>query len=178
MKCPVCADSELRPTMIEEMLPAMGCAACKGSLVSLLYYRHWIEQHRPADAPATSAGATETAADTASAVRCPKCERIMTKFKLVGSVDNRVDLCASCDEAWLDRGEWELLEQLQLSDKLPAVFTDTWQRRLRQEKSEQTRQSILKRTIGEESATKVEGFRDWLNGQKLKSTILTYLYRD
>jgi Zn-finger nucleic acid-binding protein len=178
MKCPVCANSELRPTMIEEMLPAMGCAACKGSLVSLLYYRHWIEQHRPHDAPATPTGATETAADTATAVRCPKCERIMTKFKLVGSVDNRVDLCASCDEAWLDRGEWELLEQLQLSDQLPAVFTDTWQRKLRHEKSEQTRQSILKKTIGEEAATKVECFRSWLNDQKLKSTILTYLYRD
>jgi Zn-finger nucleic acid-binding protein len=164
--------------MIEEMLPAMGCAACKGSLVSLLYYRHWIEQHRPQDAPSASTELTEAAADTATAMRCPKCERIMSKFKLAGSVDNRVDLCALCSEAWLDRGEWELLEQLQLSDKLPAVFTDTWQRKLRHEKSEQTRQSLLKKTIGGEAASKVEDFRSWLNAQNLKSTILTYLYRD
>ena len=36
MKCPVCKTPELRPTMIEELLPAMGCEQCKGSLVGLL----------------------------------------------------------------------------------------------------------------------------------------------
>ena len=45
--CPVCKTLELRPTMIEELLPAMGCEKCKGTLVSLLYYRHWAENHKP-----------------------------------------------------------------------------------------------------------------------------------
>jgi Zn-finger nucleic acid-binding protein len=177
MKCPVCANSELRPTMIEEMLPAMACGVCKGSLVSLLYYRHWAEQHKP-DAPAATGEVKVAPTDTATAITCPKCERIMTKFKLVGTVANRLDLCGTCDEAWLDQGEWELLEQLQLSDKLPTVFTDSWQRKLRNEKNEQTRQTILKKTIGEGAASKVEDFRTWLNDQRQKSTILTYLYRD
>ena len=176
MQCPVCANSELRPTMIEEMLPAMACGQCKGSLVSLLYYRHWAEQHKPDVAPAPADAVAAT--DTSTAITCPKCERIMTKYKVVGSVANRLDLCSTCDEAWLDQGEWELLEQLQLSDKLPTVFTDSWQRKLRTEKNEQTRQSILKKTIGEQAAAKVEDFRAWLNGQRAKSTILTYLYRD
>jgi Zn-finger nucleic acid-binding protein len=178
MKCPACAASELRPTMIEDMLPAMACDACKGSLVSLLYYRHWAEQLKPQEGPVARAEVSELPADTSSALRCPKCDRIMTKFKLVGSVGNRLDVCASCDEAWLDDGEWELLEQLQLSDKLPAVFTDAWQRKLRHEKTEQTRQDLLKRTVGTEAAAMVETFRTWLNAQRLKSTILTYLYRD
>jgi Zn-finger nucleic acid-binding protein len=102
----------------------------------------------------------------------------MTKYKLVGDVDNRLDVCATCDEAWLDGGEWELLEQLQLSTTMPAVFTDAWQRRLRNEKTEDTRRSILKTTIGESAASKVEEFRTWINTQRHKSTILTYLYRD
>jgi len=175
MQCPVCANSELRPTMIEELLPAMACGQCQGSLVSLLYYRHWAEQHKPDVVQPTG---VMPATDTSKAITCPKCERIMTKYKLVGSVENRVDLCVSCDEAWLDQGEWELLEQLDLADKLPTVFTDAWQRRLRHERSESTRQAILKKTIGDQAATKVEDFRVWLNGQKQKSAILTYLYRD
>jgi len=178
MKCPKCANSELRPTMIEEMLAAMGCGTCKGSLVSLLYYRHWAEQHKPAEKRAEAGEVTAAPTDTATAITCPKCDRIMTKFKLVGAVANRLDLCGTCDEAWLDQGEWEMLEQLHLSDKLPSVFTDSWQRKLRNENNEQTRQSILKRTIGDEAATKVEAFRSWLNEQRSKSTILTYLYRD
>lgn len=178
MKCPVCKLTDLRPTMIEELLPSMGCEKCKGTLVALLYYRHWAEHHKPApelNAPST---VTEVPADTTNALRCPKCERIMTKYRLSGTVANRLDVCSLCDEAWLDGGEWELLEQLQLSDKLPAVFTDTWQRKIRKEGSERTRQEILRRTVGDTDATKVESIRAWLNDHPAKSTILTYLYRD
>lgn len=178
MKCPVCKTPDLHPTMIEELLPSMGCGQCKGTLVALLYYRHWAEHHKPsheANAPATLA---EVPADTTNAIRCPKCERIMTKYRLSGTVANRLDVCSLCDEAWLDGGEWQLLEQLQLSDKLPAVFTDTWQRKLRQEGSERMRQEILRRDVGAETANKVESIRGWLNDHPAKSTILTYLYRD
>jgi Zn-finger nucleic acid-binding protein len=178
MKCPVCKSPELRPTMIEDLLPSMGCEQCKGSLVSLLYYRHWAENHKPQQLANPAATITETPADTASALRCPKCERIMTKYRLSGQVSNRLDVCPTCDEAWLDGGEWELLEQLQLSDKLPSVLTDTWQRKLRHEGSERLRHEILQRNIGETDATKVESLREWLNGHPSKSAILTYLYRD
>ena len=177
MKCPRCKTPDLLPTMIEEYLPAMACQQCQGSLVSLLYYRHWAETQKPATETATAASVAQPR-DTTTAVMCPKCSRVMTKYKLVGDVDNRLDVCATCDEAWLDGGEWELLEQLQLSTTMPAVFTDAWQRRLRNEKTEETRRSILKTTIGEAAATKVEEFREWINAQRHKSTILTYLYRD
>jgi Zn-finger nucleic acid-binding protein len=177
MKCPVCKTLELRPTMIEELLPAMGCEKCKGTLVSLLYYRHWAENHKPQSEATEPATLAEIPADTINALRCPKCERIMTKYRLSGTVANRLDVCPTCDESWLDGGEWELLEQLQLSDKLPAVFTDTWQRKLRKEGSERMRQDILRKTIGDADATKVESVRTWLNDHPAKSAILTYLYR-
>ena len=177
MKCPRCKTSDLAPTLIEEYLAAMACSQCSGSLVSLLYYRHWAETQKPdtSQAAVTSASLPR---DTTTALMCPKCDRVMTKYKLVGSVDNRLDVCATCDEAWLDDGEWELLEQLQLSHTMPSIFTDAWQRRLRNEKTEETRRSILKTTIGDVAAAKVEGFRVWLNEQTRKSAILTYLYRD
>ena len=176
MHCPRCKTVDLRPTMIEEYLPAMACGQCHGSFVSLLYYRHWAETYKPE--MDHSASTVVEAPDTPSALMCPKCSRVMTKFRVDGSVSNRLDVCGTCDEAWLDGGEWELLEHLQLSHKLPAIFTDTWQRRIRNEKTEETRRSILKTTLGEAAAVKVEAFREWLNAQKSKSAILTYLYRD
>jgi Zn-finger nucleic acid-binding protein len=175
MKCPRCKTPDLVPTMIEEYLAAMGCTECQGSLVSLLYYRHWAETQKPDDAPPA---VVTPPRDTTTALTCPKCSRVMTKYRLAGSVENRLDVCSTCDEAWLDAGEWELLEQLKLSHKMPAIFTDSWQRRIREEKTEETRLAILKRMIGEAGAAKVEEFRAWLRGQKQKSTILTYLYRD
>jgi Zn-finger nucleic acid-binding protein len=177
MKCPHCKTPDLKPTMIEEGLPAMGCGTCHGSLVSLLYYRHWAEtQKAPSGEPGDAAAALETT-DTLTAITCPKCARMMAKYKLTGRVSNRLDVCSTCDEAWLDGGEWELLEALQLSLKMPAIFTDAWQRRIRHELTEESRRSILVRTIGEEGTTTVEAFRTWLAKNKHKSFIMTYLYR-
>jgi Zn-finger nucleic acid-binding protein len=179
MKCPHCKTSDLKPTMIDEYLPAMGCDSCHGSLVSLLYYRHWAETRKaPAADAASVAASQETATDTPTAITCPKCARVMAKYKITGRVSNRLDVCSMCDEAWLDGGEWELLEALQLSLKMPTIFTDSWQRRIRRELTEDTRRSILSRTIGEDATQRVEDFKAWLARTQHKSEIMTYLYRD
>lgn len=177
MKCPRCKTSDLKPTMIEEYLPAMSCGACEGSFVSLLYYRHWAETQKPATEQPAAAPSTVETSDSSGALMCPKCSRVMTKYKVGGRIANRLDVCASCDEAWLDKGEWELLEALQLSHKMPAIFTDEWQRRIRNELTEETRRAILARTIGEEDVAKVEEFRAWLAQNKHKGDILVYLYK-
>lgn len=96
--------------------------------------------------------------DTTTALMCPKCSRVMMKYKLTGTVSNRLDVCSLCDEAWLDGGEWELLEALHLSHLMPAIFTDEWQRRIRRELVEGTRRQVLARMIGEEGVNKVEEF--------------------
>jgi Zn-finger nucleic acid-binding protein len=211
MKCPRCKTRDLKPTMIEENLPAMSCADCEGSLVSLLYYRHWAETQKPAtsseagrESAASSAlastAATPTAdsptadnptadnpnaendesleaADTRTAVLCPKCGRVMMKYKITGRVSNRLDVCRLCDESWLDRGEWELLETLQLSTQMPAIFTEEWQKRIRRQITEEVRRSSLARCIGERAVEQVDKFRDWLSRSKHKPEVMSYLYR-
>jgi Zn-finger nucleic acid-binding protein len=180
MKCPRCKAPDLQPTMIEEYLPAMGCGTCHGSLVSLLYYRHWAETQKPTIEPAANpdAGASVETTDTTSALTCPKCGRIMMKYKVSGAVSNRVDVCNLCDEAWLDGGEWELLEALQLSHRMPAIFTDEWQRRIRRDLSEETRRCVLARVIGEDGVGKVETFKAWIRDTGRKADIMVYLYRE
>ena len=177
MKCPHCHTTELLPTMIEETLPAMACGTCHGAMVSLLYYRHWAEAHKvpPAEPPKTVPPVVTT--DTTGAVICPKCERVMMKYKISGAVANRVDVCSTCDDAWLDGGEWELLEALHLSHEIPAILTDAWQRRIRSELTAETRRSILVRLVGEEGARRVEEFGEWLDHTGHKSHVLTHLYK-
>jgi Zn-finger nucleic acid-binding protein len=177
MKCPHCKTSDLKPTMIDEYLPAMGCGTCHGCLLSLLYYRHWAEtQKEPATAAPNAQAALETT-DTTTAITCPKCARVMAKYKLSGRVSNRLDVCSTCDEAWLDGGEWELLEALHLSHKIPTIFTDAWQRRIRRELTEESRREILARMIGADGTARVEEFRAWLAKNQHRSSIMTYLYR-
>lgn len=179
MKCPRCKTPDLKPTMIDENLPAAGCASCQGSLVSLVYYRHWAEtQKPPPESTAEDTTISIETSDTKTALMCPKCSRVMMKYKLTGTVSNRLDVCSLCDEAWLDGGEWELLEALQLSLLMPAIFTDAWQRRIRREVVEGTRRQVLERMIGDDGVAKVEEFKEWLVQNNHKSDIMVYLYKD
>ncbi len=179
MKCPRCKTPDLKPTMIDENLPAAGCASCHGSLVSLVYYRHWAEtQKPPPESTAEDTTISIETSDSTTALMCPKCSRVMMKYKLTGTVSNRLDVCSLCDEAWLDGGEWELLEALQLSLLMPAIFTDAWQRRIRREVVEGTRRQVLERMIGDDGVAKVEEFKEWLVQNKHKSDIMVYLYKD
>jgi len=69
---PHCHTTDLLPTMIEDLLPAMGRGTCHGALVSLLYYRHWAEvQKEPAGEPAGTTPKVVTT-DTTEAITCTK----------------------------------------------------------------------------------------------------------
>jgi len=179
MYCPKCKGTSLRASRIEADLPAAGCPTCNGALVSLLYYRDWAERHAN---DTVSLGAdhtvTEEVQDTNTAITCPKCTRLMTKYKMSGCVANRLDVCPGCDEAWLDGGEWELLKALELSHKMPVVFTEQWQRNIRKQIAEETRRGILRKTIGEESLQRAEEFKEWLQEHSHRNDILVYLHAE
>ena len=177
MQCPKCKSVELCASRIENDLPAAGCPTCKGALVSLLYYRDWAERH--ANEPILPSGhAAEELQETSGAIMCPKCGRLMTKYKISGCVANRLDVCPGCDEAWLDGGEWELLKALELSKKMPQVFTEQWQRHIRKQVAEETRRAVFRKAVGDEALSKTEDFKQWLNAQPRRSDILVYLHAE
>ncbi|MEJ2066261.1 MAG: zf-TFIIB domain-containing protein [Reinekea sp.] len=178
MQCPRCRTVSLAPTKIDSGLPAMGCPQCGGSFLSLLYYRVWIENFVPLnDENALTENIAEEV-DTKTALTCPKCARLMTKFYVSGEVDNRIDLCSSCDEAWLDKNEWRLLQSLHLADKLPKVFTDQWQQRIRRDRLETSRIDKLLAVIGNEDTVKAVEFKNWLKDHPYKKTIIHFLNHD
>ena len=45
--------------------------------------------------------------------------------------DNFIDLCAACDDVWLDEGEWRLLRSLHPAGHLTQILTEPWQRHVR-----------------------------------------------
>ena len=92
-----------------------------------------------------------------------------------GSLRNRIDLCGSCDEAWLDHGEWGVLKTLELANRLPKVFTEQWQRKVRTEKREAARMERLQDQVGEGDAARAEEVRNWLKSHPRRGVILQFL---
>ncbi len=176
MKCPKCKTLELKATKLEDGLPVHGCESCGGSIISLLYYRDWAERTLNDDIEVASASTKiEEESDSQTALACPKCARLMAKFNISGLTKNRLDLCTRCDESWIDGGEWELLKTLKLSKKIPSVFTDAWQYKVRKEINEKKLKERFTKIIGEEDMQKADDIRSWLKQHPKKAEILFYM---
>lgn len=177
MKCPKCKSIDLHATKMEQGLSGMGCNECKGVFVSLLYYRDWAERFLANEAESEQAEEinSEEVENTHNAMSCPKCSRIMTKYRVSSEHDNRLDLCANCDEAWLDKGEWSLLKSLNLGSKMPLVFTEQWQKQVRQQVSEESRRARFVSILGEEVVEEADKIRQWMKDCPRRAQILLYL---
>ncbi len=177
MKCPRCKHADLTATKLDDDLPAHGCGECGGAIISLLYYREWAERTMN-DQPDNPPAEVATDSDNPSAITCPKCAKLMTKFTITGSRANRLDLCGSCDEAWLDDGEWELLKALQLTKNIPAVFTDAWQRKVRKDASVHRRRQRLAKVVNEADIQRADDIRSWLSAHDKRAEILFYITQE
>jgi len=174
MNCPQCKGYQLEPKELEPGLVAGSCTKCQGALVSLMNYRFWADQQEFTKANAIETNVVETE-DNKKAQVCPKCAKLMTKFQIGADSSNRLDLCTGCDEAWLDSGEWKLLKQMDLADKLPKIFTDAWQRNIRLERQEKIHKKRYEKLLGETDFAKLDAFKQWLDQHPEKAQIKQYL---
>ena len=174
MKCSTCQSAQLEPKELEPGLLVAACPKCEGSLVSLMNYRFWLDRY---DGLAASEPLPELDVpdEQPSARACPKCSRLMTKYQMGLNSAHKIDLCASCDEAWLDKGEWQLLKHLDLHGKLPKIFTDAWQRNIRKARQEAFHQDRYEKLLGGEDFAQVHAFRQWLYLHARKEDIKHYL---
>ena len=117
MHCPACISTVLIPHALEAGLPVSSCIDCHGVLLSLASYRLWREEHaQDAEPP----GNVKLAQDSVRSLVCPKCARLMLKFRFSPD-DRRLDLCPHCEEVWLDGGEWDKLKKSRLHLRMGAM---------------------------------------------------------
>ncbi len=172
MDCPTCKGYKLEPKEIEPNLIAGACSKCSGALLSLLNYRYWVDHLVDTEINIADDLVVE---ESSQAKLCPKCSRLMTKFQIGSGSENRIDLCTGCDEAWLDKGEWQLLKMLDMHDKLPKVFTDAWQRNIRLQRQKESLKEHYETVLGCEDFEKAELFKQWLDKHPEKHHIKQYL---
>lgn len=175
MDCPSCS-GQLKPTKLEADLPAMHCIDCDGSLVSLLIYRAWSERY-PQQIESTPETINEEldVAESKQGLLCPKCRRIMQKFAISAESEHKIDLCSFCDEAWLDQGEWRLLKQLELADKLSTIITAPWQYKIKKAVFEQKNEQRWLDKLGEADFGEASKIRDWLLQHPKADELLRFL---
>jgi len=174
--CPSCHESELVDAELKNGLRAHTCRSCHGSFLMLQNYRTWrsgFEGAKVDSAPDLAEPAKTT--ETQAMLRCPSCRGFMTKFRFSSDSRNQVDLCATCDAVWLDRGEWMLVEHLARAGLLTRVFEPGWQAKLRQEDARRRGEERWKVQLGDDYE-RVREWRNWLAGHDKGKELLAYLY--
>lgn len=175
MNCPSCKVRTLLPATIEYDLPGYSCSYCQGYLLDILVYRAWLEK-QSSDTKSKRIIPKEIA-DSKDALLCPKCSKVMIKFRISGQVSNKLDLCSHCGELWFDGGEWALLNQLDLQTKIPNILSEPWQIRARSENIEKAVESKFKALFGKSDYTKIQEFREWMFSHEKWLKILEYINR-
>ena len=174
MFCAHCSNTRLEPRELATGLVAAVCPTCEGSLLSLMNYRFWVDRFATDTEQKADASSTDVA-ESESVNCCPKCNRLMTKYQIGLGSEHKLDLCAACDEAWLDRGEWQLLASLDLQGKLPKIFTDAWQRNIRKQRQEQALNERYEKLLGAGIFNQAKEFKQWLYKQPQRDAIKQYL---
>ncbi len=180
MKCPLCKDSDLKDVMLEEDLQTHSCEKCGGNWISSSSYWRWLEGR---DAPLPEKAVPDEAievSDTKQAKICPdaECGRIMLKYKIGHGVEFYVEQCGACNGVWFDRNEWEALKSRNLHDKLDMFFTESWQRKLRDDNMKKELESIYSDKFGLEDFRKIQQVKDWLDGHLERQALLAFLDDD
>lgn len=182
MKCYSCKTEDLHPSKLDFGLPALRCQTCQGTYLDLLTYRAWLEdvaeqiaQEQSQDmANDTSEFDFDELDNTENALVCQRCQKFMLKYRINNEQENTINVCHTCDDVWLDRGEWELLKYLKIQDKLTYVMSEPWQKDIRTQNQKnaftERYQQILNDDFG-----KVDEFTDWLNQHPKKAEIKHYL---
>jgi len=75
----------------------------------------------------------------------------------------------------LDRGEWQLLVELDIHNKLTDIVTSPWQSKLIDEKSEQREIEHCKNLLGDQSYQRVNEFKTWLADHPERRFIYNFL---
>ncbi|UYZ83227.1 zf-TFIIB domain-containing protein [Entomomonas sp. E2T0] len=176
MKCPSCQQGELKYSQLEEFLPCQTCNHCGGNWLLLIDYLSWQSVTKfAATTDETHTNTTIEADESSHALICPVTGTLMTKYRISSKSTHKIDLSTAANAIWLDKGEWVLLKQQGLSHKLNSIFTEPYQKHIREELASKTFEELYQHQFGKEAYQQLKTFRTWLDKQDKRAAMLAYL---
>ena len=170
--CPNCSKTQLTIQEPTANLAAQQCPSCNGYWIKLNDYRKWQKNTEQLTAVTNDIEVEAETVESTHALLCPESGGLMTKFRVSSDTDHRIDWSAHSDGIWLDSGEWELLIEKGVADKLNQIFTEQWQDKILNETSKNTKEQRLIEQLGEENYSRLQLVRTWLHEQPAENKAL------
>ena len=177
MKCPVCKTDCMKEITLEETLPAHICIQCGGIWIESNPYHLWRAQRT--DSPQQPGrGPFNPQWNTKELKLCPRCERMLARFKIFPNVDYYLDRCNHCNGIWFDKNEWDALADRNLQDNLHEFFTHPWQEHLHQQETAHQMEQIYLAKFGRVDYELIQNTRAWLRDHPQSQMLLAFLMAD
>ena len=172
MQCTSCKTGQLHSSFLDKNLSCRTCSHCGGHWIKLDDYFSWLKIQTPQPAVVEEIEVEVDTIESEHALLCPETGAIMTKFKITSDTDHRLDWCNTSSAVWLDKGEWSLLKEKGVADKLNQIFSEEWQNKIIAETARNARESLLIDKIGEENYSRLKLVRTWLHEQSNENKAL------
>jgi Zn-finger nucleic acid-binding protein len=134
--CPKERNVELVDGTLAGGLRAHCCPECGGAWIPPEHYHNWRADQgiQSSETVAVEVLPSQlTVAFTPSpldnrAALCPDCQHYLVRGRIgLKQGSFFVERCPNCKGYWCDRGEWEILQKLQLDTHLEYIFAEPWQ---------------------------------------------------
>lgn len=174
MKCPACHTGQLQDVQLEPGLAAKQCQQCHGHWLLIEDFAPWAK-NQSTNAATAPAEVTELADDSSKALFCPQTGTIMRKLRIQHDIDHRLDYSSRVGGVWLDKGEWQLLQQHGLALRLNHLLTDSWQQQIKDEQAKAVFGRQYANKFGAADYAQLQQVRQWLDSNANKRELLAYL---
>lgn len=174
MQCPACQSVLQAVPAGGDEPPVYRCASCQGVWVDSNEYLQWVVG-RSAPAPVELAPEHDPVSDSANAKLCPKCQRFLTRYRILPEARFQVERCATCNGVWFDQAEWEVVREHRLQDKVNLLFTQPWQARVRAVEARRAMERLYLERFGADTYERIQQMRDWLLAQPQRAALLAFL---
>lgn len=171
--CPICRPATLVPVTVVADLVVHQCPQCGGIWLNMNDYLTWLRNHP--ELPVTRTTNPISVTDITRLKACPKDGHAMRYYKVSPHADFTVDRCNTCHGVWFDNGEWEATLKLGMLNQIHNIFTDAWQRTIKDAAHRKTIEAVYAEKLGPDLYKDLRRLKSWLNKHPQKSLMLSYL---
>lgn len=176
MKCSSCKVGTLEASKLDGLFNSHSCTHCAGDLILLGDFMQWQKRNPESDLNA-DAEVNVVSEETSNAMICPLSGTIMTKYRISSDTEHRLDLSPTINAVWLDKGEWNLLKEKGLANKLNTIFTNHWQHNIHDEETSETLNELYTKKFGERFS-EIKLFKKTLTKMNNPREVIAYLLSD
>lgn len=181
---PASQGTPLMPDRLEENgLRVNRCPKSGGVWIRPAAWWAWLEQQetleetdtasRPADS--SQDAIPDPPPDVPTARRCPEDGQLLTRRSAVALEALVVERCSRCGGFWLDAGEFEALRDRGIEKQLHLIFSDVWQRRLRERRSREAAAERLNELLGADDAAEARRVQAWIKAHPQGEALLAFI---